>query len=93
MKPWLNIKPRAGAEDPALLLSFEFIILESSSRLVFLKPTSSSVPTMARTIFLKKRSAVIENSNVFPCNSQCAIVTSQKKVLTSVLDLEKHWKS
>ena len=60
----VKYRPLAGGEDAAILLSLESKITEKSLRLVLLKPTSSRVPTMARTILLKKRSAVMENSKV-----------------------------
>ena len=55
--------PSAGTEKPASDRSFDSIIRLKSSTLSFPDPISSKVPTIARTILRKKRSAVIVNIN------------------------------
>ena len=56
----------AGAEAPAAPLSFISIIFQKSSADSFPFPTSSKVPTIARTILRKKRSALILKINLSP---------------------------
>ena len=58
------------------------------------RPTSTSVPTTARTILRRKRSAVISKA-ITPLSQgiQRALRTSQMLVLTSVCSLENDVKS
>lgn len=89
-----NDSPSAGDEWPALQRLRAARMLSISSGIILPRPTSNSVPTIARTILRRKRSAVMTNvaSVSFSC-VQYASFTLQIVVLASVCARQKEAKS
>src|SRR5512133_790386 len=75
--------PLAGADIPADDLLSERIILSKSSGVIFPLPVSIMVPTIALTMFLRKRSALIVKTRVLPSGFHPALNTVQIFVLLS----------
>ena len=85
----VRYNPAAGTDCPALQRFLLAITARKSSMVIRPRPTSKSVPTTARTILRKKRSAVMAKT----LSDHCACVTVQMVVLTSVCTLQKEAKS
>jgi len=85
--------PLAGADWPALPLSFASVISPNSRRLIFPEPVRIIVPTMALTMFLRNLSALIVKTSVLSVCSQIASDTLHKLVLLSEWSLLKLVKS
>ena len=89
-----NDSPSAGAECPARQRSWEAMTSAICCSVIRPRPTSKSVPTTARTMFLRNRSA--EMTKYASCSfsiTHRASLTSQIVVFTSVCVRQNEAKS
>ena len=86
-------RPEAGTLSPAEQRSFFSMVSQNWATESLPRPTSMSVPTMARTMLRRKRSALMQKTKPSAVCSQWAYMMRQLLVLTSVWSLANEVKS